>query len=118
MKTRYQRRWSPAREIRDRPVGVIGPQDHLDDVPDRALQQYDEIDRWCARHGDPQLIDDLPRRARPLRTLAVAEKSPRPQPPVDLAAQLHQITARARRRKTHMTLDIRVAVDRLHEHRP
>jgi hypothetical protein len=38
----------------------------------------------------------------------------RPQPPVDLAPQLHQITARSRRRKPHMTLDVQVAVDRRH----
>jgi hypothetical protein len=79
-----------------------GVHDHLHDMPDRTLDQDDEIPRRRGRGNQAQLLDDRPRRARPLRALPVSQEPPRPQPTIDLRAKLGQITPLARRGQPHM----------------
>jgi hypothetical protein len=75
-------------------------------MPDRALEQHDEILRRRS-HGDrPQLLYDRPRRMRPLRTLAVSQEPPCSQSTIDLLAQRCQVAVFARRSQSHVSLDI------------
>lgn len=99
-------------KIADHAIGVIGMQDHLHDMPDRTLEQNDKIPRRARHRHHAQLLDDRPRRARPLRALAVTQEPARPQPPIDLHPQLRQIALHARSSQPHMPLNIIVTVRR------
>lgn len=101
-----------AREIPDRPVGVVGAHDHLHDMPDRTLGQDDNVPRRRGRGNQAQLLNDRPRRACPLRALPVSQEPPRPQPTIDLRPKLRHLTPHARRGQPHMPLDVIVAVGR------
>ncbi len=67
-----------AREIPDRPVGVVGAHDHLHDMADRALDQDDKLLRRRGCRSRAQLLNYGPCRARPLRALPVPKEPPVP----------------------------------------
>jgi hypothetical protein len=74
----------------DRPVRVVGMQDHLDQVLRRALQQHDQLARRPRRDLAGERVDHRRGIRRPRRRRPVVEMASRPQPVIDRGAQYDQ----------------------------
>jgi hypothetical protein len=85
----------------DRPVGVVGMQDHLHEVLRGALQQHDQLRRRPRRDLAGQRVDHRRGIRRPSRRRPVIEMASRPQPVIDRGTQHRQPVIAVRRRETN-----------------
>ena len=99
------------RDVADQSRGIVGLQDHLDDMADRSLHELDQLTRRGIRGHLVQLGDDRPRGMRPGHALAVVEEATGAKPLVDRGAQSSKVPVGACRDESHDALDVVVALD-------
>ena len=76
-----------AGQVANHAVRVVGMEDHLDHMPDRPLNQRDQLCRGSLGQYAADRLDDRSRFDRPGSALVVTEKAPGAQSRVDLRSE-------------------------------